>query len=185
VVILHEFSHGLAAILTGGQVNRIEINANQGGVCYYSGGFHFLIISAGYLGSIVWGGIILLIASRTNKDRILAQVVATILLLVTLLYIRNLFGFFFTLGFSLTLFVISKKASEKFVDLLMKFLGLTSCLYVVVDIKSDLIDRSISCSDASVIAKNLGFPQLSIVVGIAWMIFALIILYYILKKSTA
>ncbi|MBD3306499.1 hypothetical protein GF339_08865, partial [candidate division KSB3 bacterium] len=38
VVVLHEFSHGLAAIVTGGSIVRIEINQQIGGMCYTMGG---------------------------------------------------------------------------------------------------------------------------------------------------
>ena len=34
VVALHEFSHGVAAILTGGSIVRIEIDYRIGGLCY-------------------------------------------------------------------------------------------------------------------------------------------------------
>ena len=68
VVILHEFSHGLAAVLTGGSIVKIEISQQVGGVCYTRGGVRFIVASAGYLGSIFWGGLILIIAARTKYD---------------------------------------------------------------------------------------------------------------------
>ncbi|MDD3146729.1 MAG: M50 family metallopeptidase, partial [Candidatus Riflebacteria bacterium] len=52
-VFFHELSHGLAAVLTGGSIVRIEVNANLGGVCWTAGGIRFIVISAGYLGSLV------------------------------------------------------------------------------------------------------------------------------------
>ena len=56
VVLLHEISHGLAAVLTGGEIQAVEITPQQGGVCRCPGGNVFFTLSAGYLGSLLWGG---------------------------------------------------------------------------------------------------------------------------------
>ncbi len=45
VVLLHEISHGVAAVATGGQVVRIEVDAQQGGICYTRGGNHFRLLA--------------------------------------------------------------------------------------------------------------------------------------------
>ena len=45
----------LAAIATGGAVERIVLDANQGGAAYTRGGIPFVTLSAGYLGSLLWG----------------------------------------------------------------------------------------------------------------------------------
>lgn len=172
VVILHEFSHGLAAILTGGDIVRIEISQQVGGVCYTRGGSLFIVASAGYLGSIIWGGIIFLIAAKTKYDNILGIVIGGLLALLSALYIRNLFGFFFTLGFGVFLILLSAFAKNTLVDWFMKFLGMTSCLYVVIDIKEDLIDRSNIGSDADAIAKLIGSQSLSVPIGILWILLA-------------
>ena len=173
VVALHEFSHGVAAILTGGSIVRIEIDYRIGGLCYTQGGSTFFVASAGYLGSIVWGGIILMIAVRTRRDKLLGMVIGGLLTLLALVYIRNPFGFFFTVGFGLALGAISFFARDAVVDLLLKFLGMTSCLYVIIDIKEDLIQRSGVGSDADAIAKLLGAPALSVPIGIFWILLAL------------
>lgn len=169
VVVLHEFSHGLAAVLTGGRIVRIEIDPRIGGVCYTAGGVRLIVASAGYLGSILWGGLILLIAVRTKHDNILGMVIGGLLVLLAALYIRNLFGFLFTIGFGATLALISYAAKNALVDLVMKFLGMTSCLYVLIDIKEDLIDRTNIGSDADAIARLLGSQSLSLTVGVAWI----------------
>lgn len=56
VVLLHEISHGVAAIATGGSIVGMEISANLGGVCHILGENPFVVMSAGYLGSMCWGG---------------------------------------------------------------------------------------------------------------------------------
>ena len=68
VVFLHELSHAVAGLATGGTVQRITLDPAEGGATYVNGGNAFVMLSAGYLGSLLWGLAILLIA-RT-KPRI-------------------------------------------------------------------------------------------------------------------
>ena len=58
VIFFHELSHGIAALLTGGSVQEISVSSREGGYCLTLGGSPFLILSAGYLGSLFWGGVI-------------------------------------------------------------------------------------------------------------------------------
>ncbi|KAH0474090.1 MAG: uncharacterized protein KVP18_002055 [Porospora cf. gigantea A] len=58
-VFLHESSHALMTVITGGKVKGIEISENFGGFVKSSGGSRGLILSAGYVGSVLWGGFFL------------------------------------------------------------------------------------------------------------------------------
>ncbi len=46
VVFLHEISHGLAAVLTGGRIVSIGLSIDEGGVCVTRGGWRFVVLSA-------------------------------------------------------------------------------------------------------------------------------------------
>jgi len=187
VVMLHEISHGLMAELVGGDIIKIEINQMMGGSCTSSRppGFwpSFMIASAGYLGSLIWGVIIFLTASRTKYARILASAIGIGSLIITYYVIKSgeLFGILFCTGFTLFMFASVKYLPLHLLQYLLKFIGLTSCLYVILDIKSDLISRSGIGSDADRIAEMTGIP--SVVIGIAWMAIAVVIVYYMLKHS--
>ena len=63
VVFLHEISHGLAAVATGGSIVSIGLSFDEGGVCLTRGGWPFLILNAGYLGSLSWGALFLLLGA--------------------------------------------------------------------------------------------------------------------------
>ena len=65
VVFLHELSHGLAAVLTGGEIVELSLSAQQGGHAVTRGGSRFLILSAGYLGSLL---LCLLYTSPSPRD---------------------------------------------------------------------------------------------------------------------
>ena len=162
---------------------KIEVDPLIGGVCYTRGGSLFIVASAGYLGSILWGGLILILASRTRHDKIVGMVIGGLLVLLSMLYIRNLFGFLFTTGFGVALAAISYFAKDHIVDILLKFLGMTSCLYVIIDIKEDLIQRTNVGSDADAIAQLLGSQALSMPIGIFWILLALAAFVFFLAVS--
>ncbi len=173
VVLMHEISHGLAAVATGGSIVRIEVNAAQGGVCWTQGGIRFIVASAGYLGSLLWGAALFLIAAKTRLDRPLAGLLGLFILGITVFYIRNWFGFGFGLLTGLALLAAAIKLPRSVVEIALKLLGLTSCLYAIVDIKSDTISRQIAGSDAGTMAELTGIP--SILWGVLWILISLVI----------
>jgi hypothetical protein len=191
VVALHELSHGLAAILIGGKIDHIQINDQIGGYCAYylpgdAGIFSKSVVaSAGYLGSMIWGSLIFFLASRTQWDRRITLIIGCIVLILTLFVIKSgeWFGILFCFSFAALLFASYKWLPHGFHDIFLKFLGLTSCLYVIIDIKEDLIDRTAIGSDADAIAKMVGSPWLSVPIGIVWIILALGLLFFTLKLS--
>ncbi|WP_430817524.1 M50 family metallopeptidase [Carboxylicivirga sp. RSCT41] len=189
VVMLHEISHGLMAELMGGDIVKIEINHMIGGSCTtaHPPGFWpaFMIASAGYIGSLILGAIIFLTAARTNYIKFLAGVIGVGSLIITYYVIKSgeLFGILFCAGFTLFMFASIKYLPLNILQFLLKFIGLTSCLYVILDIKSDLISRTGIGSDADQIAQMTGIP--SITIGILWLVIAIVVVYYMLKKSVA
>lgn len=187
VVMLHEMSHGLMAELFGGDIIKIQIDPRIGGYCQYtvpdSFTGRFMIASAGYLGSLFWGALILILAVRTDKDRYISLGIGIALLLLSWFVIKTgeLFGIIMTVGFGLFMLVSFKLLSDTFHDYFLKFIGMVSCIYVVIDIKGDLIDRTGIGSDADSIAEMTGIP--SLVVGIVWFFIASLVIYYTLKYA--
>jgi peptidase M50B-like protein len=139
---------------------RIELSSHQGGLCYTLGGNTFIILSAGYLGSLLWGGIILVASARMKYDKEIVSILGAILLGVGVVYVRPIFSFGFpfciVLGFALIM--SGRHLSGGFNDTLAKIIGLTSCLYAAIDIISDGISRSIPCSDANALARLYLLP---------------------------
>lgn len=52
VMMRHELGRAIAALITGRQVVGIQIYPEEGGVTFTRGGWPFIILSAGYLGSL-------------------------------------------------------------------------------------------------------------------------------------
>ena len=163
VVLLHEISHALMAVATGGRIERIVLDPNQGGLCYCGGGIRFLTLSAGYLGSLAWGA--LLVSAGQMKrinTRWVTGAVGLLVVGLTLAYVRPAlgFGFWFGLAFGSALVLGAYRLSAALNQGILLTLGLTSCLYAILDIKSDILDRPESQSDAAMLADLTGIPTL-------------------------
>ena len=173
VVLLHEISHGLAAVLTGGSIESIQINARQGGVCYTRGGSRFFTLSAGYLGSMFWGGVIMLSAAKTKYDGAISVLIGLAVGIITLLFVRSWFGFGFAMTFAIAITYAGVKLSHDTNELILKTIGITSCLYAVLDIWDDVIARDIAGSDASKLGELTHLP--GELWGVIWIALALIV----------
>jgi len=174
VVFFHELSHGLMAVATGGSIERIQLAAQEGGLCVTRGGNRFLVLSAGYLGSLAMGGIILVLATRTRQDKLIVWALGALMIVVSVLFVRPLlsFGFVFCLVVGGALIAAGARLSEEVNDFILKTVGLTSCLYAVLDISSDILTRPQLCSDARMLEDLTHIPTQ--VWGVLWMGIALV-----------
>lgn len=168
VVLLHELSHAVALWMTGGSVESISLDPRQGGLTVGRGGIAFVTLSAGYLGSLVFGGLLMTGArsSRIRSGTLLAFVGFTVLVL-TALFIRGGFGIGYGALTGAALLLGAKYLSAVWASRLIMALGLTSVGYAILDIKSDIIDRPGIRSDAAMLAELTGVPTL--VWGFLWI----------------
>jgi len=180
VVFLHEISHGLAAVLTGGSIVSIGLRSDEGGVCLTRGGWPFLILNAGYLGSLLWGALFLLLGARRAQARSVVAVVGVFTLVVTLVYVRTWFGFAYGLGAGLVLLAVASKLRPAVSEFLLAAIGVTSSLYAVWDIASDVLLRSAAQSDAAALARLTGVP--AVAWGVAWVVLSIGVLVSVLRR---
>jgi hypothetical protein len=180
VVFLHEISHGLAAVLTGGRIVSIGLSVNEGGVCVTRGGSRFLTLTAGYLGSLLWGALFLLLAARRRRAPGVVALIGLFTLVVTLLYVRTWFGFIYGLLAATAFILVASKLKAEASEVLLAAIGVMSCLYAVWDIASDVLLRSIPCSDASALAGLTGIP--AIVWGVLWIATSFWVIFTVLRK---
>jgi hypothetical protein len=180
VVFLHEISHGLAAVVTGGRIVSIGLSVNEGGVCVTRGGSRFLTLTAGYLGSLLWGALFLLLAARRRRAPGVVALIGLFTLVVTLLYVRTWFGFIYGLLAATAFILVASKLKAEASEVLLAAIGVMSCLYAVWDIASDVLLRSIPCSDASALAGLTGIP--AIVWGVLWIATSFWVIFTVLRK---
>ena len=180
VVMLHEISHGLVALATGGQIHSIVVTPAEGGVCNCAGGSAFLTLSAGYLGSLAWGALIFWGAFRKRAwSRGMAAAIGVLLLAITLLYVRNPFGLAFGLAFGAGLLLAARYLSVAANGVMLGVIGLTSVLYAILDIKSDVLDRPNLPSDARMLAELTRVP--TVVWGVVWIGIALVVAWWLVR----
>lgn len=86
VTFIHELGHGLAAILTGGEFLRFEVQSNGAGVAYSRGGVREIIIPAGYMGTALFGASLLIITNRVERPQAVATILGMSFIGLTFLY---------------------------------------------------------------------------------------------------
>ena len=64
----HEFSHAIAGKLTGAKIESIRLDPHEGGETRMRGGWSFLTLPAGYLGSSLSGSLRLCLFERVPDD---------------------------------------------------------------------------------------------------------------------
>jgi hypothetical protein len=185
VVWLHELGHALAALLTGGQVVSIQLFPEEGGLTTTRGGWPFVILSAGYLGSMFFGGLLLYLSSRRHWGQGLMAALAVLLALSTLLFFRNVFAVLYGLLAAAAMFFSAYRLPVTVNFYIVRFIAVASCLYAVLDIRSDLFTAAPAGSgivnDAVALSRLTGIP--AIVWAVLWMGVALLVLIFFLKGS--
>lgn len=175
IVLFHELSHGAAALLTGGEIVRIEVSRQEGGAIWTRGGNGFLISSAGYLGSLLIGLGLLILAIRTGADRLTLGLCGGLILVSAVVYVRDIFSLGFSLSAAAMMLVIACLLRREAADLALRIIGLLSILYVPWDIWSDTIrGNSLTGrpSDAAgIAARSFGTE---VMWGVIWLILGLV-----------
>ena len=180
VVFLHEISHGLAAVLTGGSIESIGLSFDEGGVCRTRGGWPFVILNAGYLGSLFWGATFLVLGARHARARSVIATIGLFTLGVTLVYVRTPFGFGYGLVAAFALLAAAARLPPTVSEVLLATIGATSALYAAWDVASDVLFRRSAESDAAALAHLTGVP--AVVWGLAWIVVSLVVLASVIRR---
>lgn len=185
---IHESSHAIVALLTGGSVQSLTIASDGSGVVYsVPSGFFGAILtsSAGYLGTTAFGVLLLLLIRRAVSAKKVLMACAAYIGLATLFFgvlspIFNVFSlqvgfasvaFTVVSGILLTvgLFALGKYASLKVADFSVAFLAVQCLLNAVLDLKNlFFVNAPFFGSDMQTDARNMaaatGIP------GFAWVL---------------
>ena len=154
VVFLHEISHAMGAILTGGSVNEISISWNESGITRTTGGYFLAIASAGYIGSIIWGSLLLYASLQNKMPRTISSLTGIVILYFILIYFESFEISIFFLGlFWGVLFLLSCFFFAKINRILLFFMGGLTSLYAVYDL-GDFFRGDVLKTDAGIIAKH-------------------------------
>jgi len=180
VVLLHEISHGIAAVLTGGRIVAIGLSFAEGGVCVTQGGSRFLVLNAGYLGSLLWGALFLVLGERRRRAPAVIGAIGAFTLVATLVYVRSWFGILYGALAGLALVLVAARLKPVASEVLLATIGVMSCLYAVWDVASDVLLRSHPDSDASALASLTGIP--AVIWGTLWVAASLWVIVAVVRR---
>jgi len=151
VTFIHEGGHALAAILTGNSVASLSVATNASGETYTTQGGLFsqmFISSAGYLGSMAYGALLLILIRKAVAARIVLLGSAIFIFALTMIFglFKPIFwiaawsGIPFTLLagiiISIGLLLIARFASAKVATFFVSFLAVQCVLNALFDLKT-------------------------------------------------
>jgi len=202
VTFIHEGGHAIAALLTGNTVESLSVAMNASGETYTTQGglfSQFLISSAGYIGSMAFGALLLVLIRKAVAARLVLLGSAVLIFALTMIYGlfkpvlsgANWSGIPFTLlaglFLSIALVLIARFASAKVATFFVSFLAVQCVLNALFDLKTVFFLSSPfalpASTDAVNMAKATGLPAI-LWVGI-WIIGALGILWFAMRLYVA
>jgi hypothetical protein len=198
VTFIHEGGHAIAALLTGNSVESLSIATNASGETYTSQGGTFsqvLVASAGYLGAMTYGALLLVLIRRAIAARIVLIGSAAVVLALTLFFgfLKPIFsgvalsGIPFTLlaGMFLSagLVLLAKFGSSRVASFFVSFLAVQCILNALLDLKTVFFLSSPFApavpTDAVNMANATGIPALFW--AVMWITIAVGILFLAMR----
>jgi len=189
VVLFHEMSHGLMAVLSGGRVLDIAVTADEGGACETEGGWAPLIVSAGYLGSMIFGGLLLYLSKYRGAVPAVYTLLTLVLASAIFTVLHDPFSRTFAVGLAACFIFLGLIAPTAIGRLFLRVVGTVSCLYSILDIYWDVLASGragyVIENDAVAFSSLTGVP--SQLVGVVWLsgsaIYFLSILRIIIRQA--
>lgn len=202
VTFIHEGGHALAALLTGNSVASLTVWPNASGEVYSTHGgviSQLFISSAGYLSSMAFGALLLVLIRKAVAARMVLLGSAIFIFTLTMIFglIKPIFsinawsGIPFTLlagtAISVGLVLIARFATARVAAFFMSFLAVQCILNALFDLKTVFVQSSPFAgtvqTDAMNMAQATGIP--AIFWTVIWIAFALGILWFAMRLYVA
>ncbi len=172
VVFLHETYHAIAALLTGGYVKNIAVTSYESGVTFVAGGIPIVVYSAGYLGTAFTGALMIAAGRSKNLKQYFPFIIGALLLLSTILFVRNRYGFIFGLiTGSVFIFLFIKQFF--FLKYITDFVGMMCVIYTIYDFL-DFVDSK--TNDATLLSHIIKIP--AFIIYSTWIIFSIAMFFF-------
>ena len=180
VVLVHEISHGLVAVLTGGRIIEISLTEYLGGLTTTQGGNTFLVASAGYLGSSALGSLLFYSSFDKNVSVWFTTGLAILLLIFAANFISGTIGQVVAVISALILVVSPRFFNPVINKIILQSLGLLSAFYVLIDIKEDLLSGVNYQTDTAILENVTKVP--SELFAVIWLIISGMVIYFLVRK---
>ena len=202
VTFIHEGGHALAALLTGNSVANLSVATDTSGVTNTTQGgllSQVFINSAGYLGSMAFGALLLVLIRKAVAARIVLLACGIFIFALTMIYglfkplvwMTGWSGIPFTLFagtlISVGLVLIAKFASGRVATFFVSFLAVQCVLNALFDLKTVFLLATPYAppvaNDAMNMAHATGIP--AIFWTVIWIALALGILWFAMRLYVA
>ena len=203
VTFIHEVGHALAALVTGNSVASLSAATNASGETYTTQGgliSQVFISSAGYLGSMAFGALLLILIRKAVAARIVLLSCGILIFGLTMIYglFKPIFSMNAWSGIPFTLFaglfitasliLIARFATAKVATFFVSFLAVQCVLNALFDLKTvfflsaPFVGQNVH-TDAMNMAHATGIP--AIFWTVIWIAFALGILWFAMRLYVA
>lgn len=202
VTFIHEGGHALAALLTGNSVASLSVATNASGETYTTQGgliSQTFISSAGYLGSMAFGALLLILIRKAVAARIVLLSCGIFIFALTMIFglFKPIFSMSAWSGIPFTLFaglfisvglvLIARFATAKVATFFVSFLAVQCVLNALFDLKTVFFLSSpfgpTVPTDAVNMAHATGIP--AIFWTVIWIALALGILWFAMRLYVA
>lgn len=201
VTFIHEGGHALAALLTGNAVHSLSVSMDGSGEVYSTTGgmlSRMFVSSAGYLGSMAFGALLLVLIRRTVAARLVLAASAALILALTIFFgflaplwnisLPGLFTLVAGIALPLGLFAVARYAGARVATFLVSFLAVQCVLNALFDLKTVLFLSTFTNAqtDAANMASATGVPEFFWAIfwiGVAFVILSLALRAYATSKS--
>jgi len=204
VTFIHEGGHAIAALLTGNSVQSLSVAMNASGETYTSQGgvlSQMFVSSAGYLGAMTFGALLLVLIRRAVAARVVLMGSALVILALTSVFglFKPLFagswgsltGIPFTvfagIALAVGLFAVARFASARVATFVLSMLAVQCILNALLDLKTVFFLSSPFApnlpNDAVNMAAATGIP--AIIWAVLWIVLAFGILSIALRLYVA
>lgn len=182
VTFIHEGGHALAALLTGNDVASLTVAIDSSGETYTTRGSMFsqiLVSSAGYLGAMGYGALLLFLIRRAVAARYVLVGTGAFILILTLIYgLGSAFTIIMGVGIAAGLIAIAKYASPGVATFFVSFLAVQAVLNAMLDLKTLFFYSFVpgARTDAANMANATGVPAVFwtvVWIGLAFVILSL------------
>jgi hypothetical protein len=173
-VVVHELAHALASLLTGGRFGGMMVKYDTAtnyvsGAARVGGGNDLLVTNAGYVGTLLVGGLLLVVAASEVSARLVVLALGLGLLFVGLVMMRNAFGRISAVLVGVGLVLIGRQMPEVIAKGVLWILAVT----MILDTFFDLVHVP---SDAKDLHKRTGI-DFGFWIVLWWGLAAVILLF--------
>lgn len=154
VTFLHEFGHAFFALVTGGRVVSLQVDLDGSGVTTTQGGNIALITMGGYIGSALFGNI-LMRATTNARSKVVLLLLLFAMITSAFVWYSTLTSSIIIVSYAIVLYLLC--TTEAF-PIFMGFLGVASVFHIIQDFNVG------PSSDLAAYQKNVGILPYN-----AWM----------------